>query len=176
MTFTASTFASSSGIGALGVDGKAFIIQLITFVLAYLVLRKWAFAPIIKVMNQRRELIDKGVSLGEQMTKEKAQLEQQIAKALHDARTQADAILSDAQAAARDVARDAEEKAGAKAKAIIDEGKARAEQEVSRARKALERELVGLVSDATEAIVHEKVDAQKDSQLIDRALKERRAA
>ena len=38
----------------LGVDGKAFVIQLITFVLAYLVLRRYAFGPILKVLRERR--------------------------------------------------------------------------------------------------------------------------
>jgi hypothetical protein len=34
---------------------------------------------------------------------------------------------------------------------------------------------VSLISDATEAIIGEKVDATKDAALIDRALKEQRA-
>ena len=39
----------------------------------------------------------------------------------------------------------------------------------------LEKELVGLISDATEAIIEEKVDARKDAQIIERALKGQRA-
>ncbi len=166
---------SSGGIGALGVDVKAFVIQLITFVLAFLVLRKWAFGPIVKIMKQRRETIESGVKLGEQMKKEKAELEAQVAKQLQDARTKADGIMSDAEANARETVREAEEKASEKAAVIIAEGKERGEQEVVRARKALEAELVGLISDATETIIGEKVDAKKDSALIDRALKESRA-
>ena len=62
------TFAdSSSGIGALGIDGKAFIIQLVTFILAYLVLQRYAFKPILKVMRDRRDTIEAGVRLGEEM-------------------------------------------------------------------------------------------------------------
>ena len=43
--------------------------------------------------------------------------------------------------------------------------------DTARARKQLEGEIVGLISDATEAIIGEKVDASKDKQLIDKALK-----
>jgi F-type H+-transporting ATPase subunit b len=163
--------ASAGGIGALGVDLKAFVIQLTTFVLAFLVLRKWAFGPILKIMNQRREAIESGVKLGEQMKQEKAELEAQVAKELGDARTKADGIMSDAEAVARDTVRVAEEKAAEKAAIIVKEGKERGEQEVVRARKALEAELVGLISDATETIIGEKVDAKKDAGLIDKALK-----
>ena len=41
----------------------------------------------------------------------------------------------------------------------------------ARARKQLEGELAGLVADATEAVIDEKIDAKKDAQLIERALK-----
>lgn len=172
MITTISQFAdSSSGIGALGIDVKALVIQLITFVLAYLVLRKWAFGPVIAAMQRRRETIETGVKLGEAMQKEKAKLEAQVAEKLHDARTQADAIVAEAEATARDTIREGEEKAAEKAAVIVREGKERGEQEVARARKALEAELVGLISDATETIIGEKVDAKKDANLIDQALK-----
>jgi len=162
---------SSSGIGALGIDGKAFIIQLITFALAFWILQRYAFKPIVKVMNDRREAIEKGVKLGEEMAKEKAKLEADVAKQLSEARVAADKLVADAEAAARETVRTAEEKASEKAAIIVKEGKERGEQEVVRARKALEAELVGLISDATETIIGEKVDAKKDANLIDAALK-----
>ncbi len=166
---------SSSGIGALGVDGIAFLIQLTTFVLVFLVLRKFAFKPIIKVLNERRETIESGVKLGEEMQKENEKLDAKIAKILQDTRSEADAIINDAQEAARQTVREAEDKAREKAGGILKEAESRIEQDTARARQQLEKELVGLVSDATEAIIGEKVDAKKDAQLIDRALKEQRA-
>lgn len=162
---------SAEGIGALGLSGSAFLIQIITFVLAYFLLRKFAFGPILKVLNQRRDTIESGVQLGEQMRKEKAELEKTVAKELQDARLKADGIVSDAESTARDTIREAEEKAQEKAAVIVNEGKVRGEQEVARARKELETELVGLISDATETIIGEKVDAKKDSALVERALK-----
>lgn len=166
---------TSSGIGALGFDGIAFLIQLTTFVLIFLVLRKFAFKPIIKVLNERRETIESGVKLGEEMQKENAKLDVKIAKILQDTRTEADGIINDAQEAARQTVREAEDKAREKASGILKEAESRIEQDTARARQQLEKELVGLVSDATEAIIGEKVDAKKDAQLIDRALKEQRA-
>jgi F-type H+-transporting ATPase subunit b len=166
---------SSSGIGALGLDGKSLIIQLVTFVLAYLVLRKWAFGPIMKVLNERRQIIEEGVALGEQMKKDQAELEAQVAKKLAEARKEADGIVSDANETSRQMIREAEDKARGKAAGIMQEAEARIVSETQRARKQLQGELVGLISDATEAIIGEKVDAKKDAQLIDRALQEQKA-
>jgi F-type H+-transporting ATPase subunit b len=164
--------SSSSGIGALGLDGKAFIIQFVTFILAFLVLQKWAFGPIIRIMDQRRKTIEEGVNLGEEMRKERAELDDEVAKELQSARRKADGIVSEAQDAARELTREAEGKARQKADAIVAEAKSRTDQDVARARKQLESEVVGLISDATEAIIGEKLDAQKDAALIDKTLKE----
>lgn len=175
MTVLVTQFAaeSSSGIGALGIDGKALLIQLITFVLAYLVLRRYAFGPILRVMKERRETIEKGVELGEKMQKQQAELDAKVQKALADARTQADGIVAGANDEARALVHDAEEKARTKAEGILAEAEDRIAQDTARARNKLEKELIGLISDATEAIVGEKVDSKKDAELIDRALRSR---
>jgi len=165
--------AESSGIGALGVDGKAFIIQLVTFVIAFWVLQRYAFKPILKVMEQRRQTIESGVALGEEMQKKQAQLEKQVDATLAKARVDADGIIADARDAAKVAAADIETKAKARADGLVASAEDRIEQETKRARQKLEKELVGLVSEATEAIIGEKVDAKKDAQLIDRALKGR---
>lgn len=167
---------SSSGLGALGVDGQAFVIQLLTFVLAYLALRHWAFGPILKVLRERRDKIEQGVKLGEQMKKEKAELEDTVSKTLHASRQEADAIIAGAQDTAHQTVLEAEDKARSKAAGILQDAESRITQDTARARQQLEKELAGLVADATEAVIEEKVDAKKDAELIDRALKRRQTA
>ena len=162
--------ASSSGIGALGVSWSAFIIQLITFLLAYLVLRKWAFGPILKVLRERRETIAQGVTLGEQMQKEKAELTAKVEQLLADARNKADGIVADANEAGKDALHKAEADALAKADIIIKEAKEQTKHDIAQARRQLEADIVGLISAATEALTYEKVDTKKDAELIDRAL------
>lgn len=167
---------STSGIGALGFDGKAFLVQLITFVLAFLVLRRYAFKPILGVMQRRRELIESSVKLGEQMQKEQAELEAKVDTLMREARREADGIITAANDNARQMVREAEDKAKTKAAGVLKDAESRIAQDTARARQQLEKELVGLVSEATEAIIEEKVDGTKDVQLIERVLKERQAA
>lgn len=172
ITSLAASETSASGLSALGVDARAFLIQLITFVLVFFVLKKYAFKPILKVLAERRETIEAGVALGEEMRREKAELEKKTDNILQDARKQADEIIATANDAGREAIKEAETKAGAKADAIVDEAHRRIDQDAARVRKQLESELVGLVADATEAIIEEKIDAKKDDALIKRALKE----
>jgi len=165
----------SGGIGALGIDSKALIIQLVTFLLAFLVLKKFAFEPIVKMMEQRRQTIEQGVELGEQMKKDQVALEAKVDETIRKARKEADGIIAAAQETSRDTVREAEAKAQEKAAGVLKDAEERIKTETQQARKKLEGELVGLISDATEAIIGEKVDAKKDAALIDRALQEQKA-
>ena len=163
-------FASSSGIGALGFSLSSFLIQLGSFLVVFLILKKWAFKPIIKLLKERSDLINDGIKLGEQLNKEKHQLEETIEDELSKTRAEADRIIADTHKQSRAILSAAEAEASKKATLIAEDAKQKLERDVSVAREKLKTELVGLVSDATEAIIHEKIDAKKDAALIDHAL------
>lgn len=162
---------SSSGIGALGINGSDFIIQLVTFILVFLVLRQWAFKPIVRVLRERRKLIDDGVNLGLEMHREKTELEKKISDKLHRARADADKIISSAEQQGHQLVQSAETTAKSKAEAIMAAADERIKQDTTKARNRLEKDLIGLVTDATEAIIGEKVDPSKDASLIEKSLK-----
>lgn len=176
MLQTLNTFGeSSSGLSALGVDAHAFIIQLITFVLALLVLKRYAFKPIVKMLRERRDLIEGGVKLGEEMRVEKTTFEAKMDQLMAEARIEADNILAAAKDSGQQVVREAEDKAKQKAALVIQEAERRIEQERARMRKQLEGELANLVADATEAVLDQKVDSKTDMDLIEKAIRERSA-
>ena len=54
---------------------------------------------------------------------------------------------------------------------MMTDAEARINEDTEQAKRKLEKEIVGLVSEATEVIVDEKVDAKKDASLIAKALK-----
>ncbi|MBA3758625.1 F0F1 ATP synthase subunit B [Candidatus Saccharibacteria bacterium] len=161
----------ATGIGALGISPGAFVIQLITFVLVFLLMKKFAFQPIVNLLQERHKTIDDGVRMGLRMEKEKEKLDEQVAKAMRDARHEADQIIAAAHKDARQVVRDAEKAAVVKADRILEDAEVRIHEESAHARRNLESELVGLVSEATETIIGEKVDKVADAELVKRAMK-----
>ena len=167
---------SVSGPSALGLDLGAFVVQLLTFVVVFAILRKWAFGPILRKLDERRSLIESGVRLGEEMKAEKARLAEGIARTLQETRAQADKVLTDAQADARKVIEEAESAAAARTEAIVKSAHRQIQITAERERAQLERELVGLVVDVSEAVLGEKIDTKRDNELIDKALRRREAA
>lgn len=172
--FAAEAADSGSPLAALGVDAKSLIFQLITFVLVFLILKKFAFKPITKMLAERRSVIADGILLGEQMEKEKANLDAKADKVIRDARYDADKIIAIAHKESRELIHAAEEDAKVKVDAIMKDADKRIGEDADRARRNLEKDLVGLVSEATEAVVHEKVNAGKDVEIVTEALKGRK--
>jgi F-type H+-transporting ATPase subunit b len=162
--------SSASGIAALGFSLSSFLIQLGSFIIVFLILKKYAFKPIIKIMKEREEVINDGVILGESMKKKNQQLETEIELKMQEVRKESDSIISQAQKQSREIILTAETEAQDKANIILTEAKQKIDQDTSRARTKLKTELIGLVSEATEAIIHEKIDQKKDSQLINDSL------
>lgn len=163
--------APETGIAALHLSAGAFVIQLITFVLVFALLKKFAFKPIVKLLEERRKVIDDGVKMGQRMEQERAKLDAEVVKLMRDARTEADKIIGNGQKEAREIIRDAEKAGQRKVDIMMTDAEARINEETEQAKRKLEKEIVAIVSDATEAIVEEKVDLAKDAKLIDKALK-----
>ncbi len=163
--------SSESPLAALGVSFKTFIIQLLTFVLVFFLLKRFAFGPITRMLERRRQVIDDGVKMGQRLAKDREKFDQEIAEATRHARQEADKIIANAHKEAREVIREAEKTAQRKSEAMLADTEARIAEEVDRSRRKLEKDLVGLIGEATEAIVGEKIDAKKDAALIDRVMK-----
>ena len=155
----------------LGIDGKTLAFQFITFLLVFLVLRRFAVKPIVRLLDQRAKTIDDGVRMGLAMEKEKAKFDRELDKLMRDARHEADQIIARANKEARQIQRDAEQEAKKKVNAMFVDAEERLAEESVQARKNLEKDLIKMVSDVTEAIVGEKVDAKRDAELVKKAMK-----
>ncbi len=172
--FAESTAEASSPLAALGVDMKSLIFQLITFTLVFLILKKFAFKPITKMLAKRHQVIEDGIKLGEKMEKEQARLNEKAEDVIRDARAEADVIVENAQKEAREILRKAEKDAKTKIDGMMKDAQTQIEEDSEHAKRALEGDLTNLVSEATEAVVEEKVTSAKDQEIVKNVLKGRK--
>lgn len=170
MMLFASEAAEKEGIAVLGIDPKAILLQAGTFLLLFIIVRKFALKGIVETLEKRRVTIDKGVDLGLEMEAAKAKFDDELKSMQHEARKQADAILATAHSEASQIVKDGEANATKKVEAMLKDASARIEREMDTARRELRGEMLALVSEATEVIIDEKVDAKKDASLIEKAL------
>lgn len=164
------------GIAALGIDPLAILAQLVTFLVLFWIVKRFALDSIVNTLEKRRKTIDDGVRLGREMEAAKEQLDEKVAKVLKQARADADAVISDSHEEAGRIIKLAEEGAAQKVETMLNDARAKIDEDIDQARQALEQEMRELIADATEAIISEKLDANKDANLLTRALNKVRSA
>ncbi len=160
----------TAGIAALGIDPLAILAQAGTFLVLFWVVKKFALEKIVASLEERRKTIDKGVHLGFEMEKQRSKLEEQIEESLRETRVRADQIIAEAHKEAGEVLKAAEDSAGHKVDTMLADAHLKIEDDMKKAKVMLEKDMLNLVADATEAIIAEKLDADKDNALIRRVL------
>lgn len=163
------------GIAVLGLDIKALLLQAGVFLLLFFVIKKFALRGIVDALEDRRQTIDKGVTLGLEMQTAKEKFDEELKQMHHQARIKADDILAEAQKEAHALIKEGEAAAAKKADTMLADAAKRIDREMESARKELRHEMLQLVAEATETIIEEKLDAKKDASLLERALAKVRA-
>ncbi len=158
------------GIAALGIDPTVIVLQGITFILFFLIVKKFAFTKIVKVLEQRRKSIEGSLEKAEELTKQNEAAEVRVNALLSEARKEAEDILGKSHEEAGSIVQAAEDAASQKAEKIIADGKLQIEAEVHKAREALKKETLQLVAQATEAVLAQKVDTKTNEAIIKKAL------
>ncbi|MBA4148427.1 MAG: F0F1 ATP synthase subunit B [Verrucomicrobia bacterium] len=156
--------ASEGGLGqiatdtakAFGFSGTLFISQVISFIVVALLLQKFAFKPILTLLNERRDRIEQGLKDADRMKLELANAQAKAQEILTQANTQANKLIEEARAAAAKVQESETQKAIQQAEQII--AKAREASAADHARMLAElRQEVGRLVVATTAKVSGKV-------------------
>lgn len=162
---------SSGGISAIGLNLGSLVFQLINFAILFWVLKKVAYKPILKVLEDRRKRIEDSLKLAAEIEQNQRTMAEQQAATLKAARAEAAEIVAKTRTEAAEMLKAADAKAMQQTEKLIAEAHNRIEQDLASAKTGLKREVAGLVVAATEAVLSEKVDAKKDEALIERALK-----
>src|SRR5688572_22533733 len=156
---------SESLLSALGIDWKLLVEQAIAFLILVFVLGKWVYPPLMKAVDSRREAIETAQKESREAEEKLAQAESKVADMLATARTEADEILARTQQESAKVVAEAEEKAKKRGEQIIASAREQLDLDVSKAREALKKDTIELVALATERVVGEKLNADKDADL-----------
>lgn len=169
ITMLITIFASTeevSGIGALGIDPLAILAQAATFLLLFFIIKKFALTKIVTSLEARRKTIDDGIRLGREMEAEKEKLDEKVKATLKEARLESDKIIAASHEEAGSVIKEAEDVANRKADTMLADAHTKIEEDIEKARLGLEKEMRGLVAEATEAIIRTKLDSKADEKLL----------
>jgi len=135
-----------------GVDWPHLIAQIISFCIVCFVLYKFAYRPILKMLEERRRLIELGQANAEKIEAELARTEAQRQEVMLQANAQATRLIEEARAAAARVQEQETQKAIAAAEQIIVKSREAAQQDYARMLAELKREVRRLVVQTTATV------------------------
>jgi F-type H+-transporting ATPase subunit b len=160
-----SNFLVSPNVGLM-------IWTLLAFVVALLVLRKYAWPAITEALDKRQRAIEESIDVAERTRSEAQQLLQEYRERLREARAQADEIVARARKAGEVHEREALEKAKLQREELLAQTRRDIEAETRRAIQEIRDEVADLTVLATEKVTRKSLDERDQKRLVEEALRE----
>jgi F-type H+-transporting ATPase subunit b len=157
--------------GLLTINGT-LIAQLLIFLVMLGVLYRFAWGPLLRILNERRERIAQGVEATERAKRELEEAERERQAKLEEARREAQTMLDRIAKQAEDLRKELEAKARQQAEALIARARAEIQQERAKAVEDLREQVADLAVMAAGRIIGESLDAKKHRELIERTIEE----
>lgn len=142
------------------------VTQMIAFLVVFLVLRKYAWGPILSTIDDRREKIESQIQHAEQLDKQAeerlAEYEAKMREIEGEARDRINAAVEEG----RQIAEKIQQEARDEARNIMEQGKRNVELELAKAQTVLEERSVDLIIELTGRLLKEKLNADQHRSLV----------
>ena len=142
-----------------------FLSQLISFCIVATLLQKFAYKPILSVLEQRRQQIKEGLENAEKIKQQLVESEARYAEILNKANNDAQKLIDEARASSAVIAERKQQQAIADAEQIIAKARAATAQEHEKILSELKREVGRLVVDTTSKVTGKILTAEDQKRL-----------
>ena len=158
--------------GLIEVVPGLMIWTLIAFALTFFVLKRFAFAPIQKTIDERRDRIRASVDEADKAREEARELLEQHRQLIADAKGDAADILADARKVADAQIERVKEESEVERARRLEETRRQIDAETKRSLDMIRSEVADLTLEATARVTGKVLDAEDQRRLIDEAISE----
>ena len=152
-------------------DPGLFIWTIITFLLLFFVLAKYAWKPLIKMLDDRETMIRSSLDDAEKAKLELERLNKESEAITAKARSEAQAILVESKTVAEKVKEDTIAKAKEQAIKISDDAQKQIQVEKDKAITDIKQEVVNLTLSVAEKLINKNLNDADNKSLIEESLK-----
>jgi F-type H+-transporting ATPase subunit b len=142
------------------------LIQALAFLLFVWLLKRYASEPVLKILDERRQKIakefDQIASSEKRVAALREEYEEHLRKIDEEARKRTQEEIARGRRAAEEIV----EAARAEGRDVVEKARVKLQLEVDQARIRLKEEIVGLVIEAAERLLREKMDDARHRQMV----------
>jgi F-type H+-transporting ATPase subunit b len=157
---------------SFGFDPWIFFSQVISFVVVAILLRAFAYKPILGVLEERRQRIAEGLLNAEKIKQQLAETEQRHQEMLAKANAEAQKMIDEARVSAGVIAERKQQEAIAAAEQILAKAREASTLEHERTMSQLKRELGRLVVDTTAKVTGKVLNKDDQRRLQEEAARQ----
>jgi len=155
-----------------GVDWTHLIAQILSFSIVCVLLHRFAYRPVLTMLEERRQRIAEGLANAENIKTELARTEAQRQEMMVQVNAQATRLIEEARAAAARVQQQETQRAIAAAEQIMLKGREATEREHDRMLAELKREVGRLIVQTTAAVTGKILTAEDQQRLAEETAKQ----
>ncbi|HEY5742453.1 MAG TPA: F0F1 ATP synthase subunit B [Terrimicrobiaceae bacterium] len=155
-----------------GVSWPKFIAQVILFLIVYWVLNKYAFAPVLKMLAERRRRIEEGQHNAERIKKQLAEAELRYQEVLRKANEDATKLLEEARTTGDAIGQKQLQQAIKDAEGIVAKAQDTIVQERNKMVAEVKKEMVDLVVKTTTKVVGKVMTPEDQKRLSEETVKQ----
>jgi F-type H+-transporting ATPase subunit b len=155
-----------------GVDWPHLFAQIVSFCIVCLILYRFAYRPVLTMLEVRRQQIALGVANEERIKAELARTEAQRQEVMAQANAQATKFIEEARAAAARLHDQETQKAIAAAEEVLTKARDAATRDHERMLSELKREVGRLVVDTTAAVTGKILTPEDQRRLVEETAKQ----
>ena len=159
-------------VRTFGWHPQLFISQLIVFSIVIIALKKFAYKPVLKVLEDRRQRIEEGLKNADKIKQELAEAEAARKEIMEKANAQANKLIEEARTAANQVKDQETQKAISQAEQIISKAREAAQADHDRMLAELKQEIGRLVVQTTAAVAGKVLTDEDQKRLAEEANKQ----
>jgi F-type H+-transporting ATPase subunit b len=160
------------GISQLGINWGVLITQIVTFVILLVLLRLFAYKPLMRMMDERSKRVKESLEQAESVKEQSAKAEEELKKQLEEASREGQERISRAVKAGEELKLKAEEEAKRETEKLIVKARSEIQQERDAAVAEVRREFADLTVLAAGKVIEKSLDKEEHRELIDKVLEE----
>lgn len=143
-----------------------FFAQILNFIILLFILAKFAYKPLMKVLDARRERVTNDLETAEMTRTEAEALKNQYSRQLSEARSEATAIVEKANKIGQKVHDDFVAQAQAEKEQLIVSAKQTIENEKQQALTEVRSQVITLATEIAGKVVDQKLNSEADQALV----------
>jgi len=167
---TAQTTEATGGLGTLGINVNIFAAQLVNFIIVLLVLWRWGYRPIVKLLDERQKKVEKSLQDAADIEKRVVSLEEERKSILSQAKHEASVVLEKVQVDADARKVDLLLKAREEVNHVVQQGKVQLLAEKESMLRDARQEIVNLAVESARKILEESITEKKSQALAEEVI------